>query len=131
MIWLKLSCNLMIQVSISSPFVMGLIQANFSPKTTPKKYPFLSSIISERWNQNDVNQISRKEMAEMTKAMQWLNRPCIQHDYAVCAYTMSFASMKQGMFARSGAWHNVMPPISCSVQGRSMPIFTGGPPHSG
>jgi len=39
MIWLKLSCNLMIQVSISSPFVIRLSRANFSPKNCSPKIP--------------------------------------------------------------------------------------------
>ncbi len=67
----------------------------------------------------------------MTTAMQWLNRTCIQHDYAVCAYTMLLGPMKQDIFARAEVCHHVMTPISCFVQGRSLPIFTGGPPHSG
>jgi len=67
----------------------------------------------------------------MTTAMQWLNRPRLQHDYAVCAHTMPFSPMKPGILARAGACHYVMLPISCFVQGRSMPIFTGGPPRSG
>jgi len=67
----------------------------------------------------------------MTTAMQWLNRPCIQHDYAVCAHTMPFGLMKQDMFTRAGACHHIVPPISCFVQGRRMPIFRGGPPRSG
>jgi hypothetical protein len=67
----------------------------------------------------------------MTTAMQWRNRPCIQHDYAVRAHPMPFGLMKQDMFARAGACHHIVPPISCFVQGRSMPIFRGGPPRSG
>ena len=67
----------------------------------------------------------------MTPAMQWLNRTCTQHDYAACAYSMPFGPMKQGISARAEVWHHVMTPISCFVQGRSLPIFTGGPPHSG
>jgi hypothetical protein len=67
----------------------------------------------------------------MTTTMQWLNRPCLQHDYAVCAHTMPFGLMKQDTFARAGACHHIVPPISCFVQGRSMPIFRGGPPRSG
>ena len=67
----------------------------------------------------------------MTTTMQWLNKRCIQLDYAVCALTMPFGLMKQDMFARAGAYQHVMPPISCFVQGWSMPIFTGGPPRSG
>jgi hypothetical protein len=78
----------------------------------------------------------------MTTAMQWLNRPCLQHDYAVCAHTMPFGLMKQDLCTRAGACHHVVLPISCFVQGRSkpisyfvqgrsMPIFRGGPPRSG
>ncbi len=67
----------------------------------------------------------------MTTAMQWRNRPCVQHDYAVCAHTMPFGLMKQDMFARAGACHHIMLPISCVVQGRRVPIFRGGPPRSG
>ena len=67
----------------------------------------------------------------MTTALQWLNRTCIRHDDAVCAYSMPFGPMKQDIFARAEVWHHVMTPISCFVQGRSLPIFTGGPPHSG
>ena len=70
-------------------------------------------------------------MAEMTTVMQWLNKICMQHDYAVCAYSMPFGPMKQGIFTRAEVWHHVMTPISCFVQGWSLPIFTGGPPHSG
>lgn len=67
----------------------------------------------------------------MTTTMQWLNRPCLQHDYAVCAHIMSFSLMKQDVFARAEVCHHVMLPISCIMQGRRMPIFTGGPPRSG
>ncbi len=67
----------------------------------------------------------------MTTAMQWRNRPCIHHDYAVCAHTMLFGLMKQDVFARAGACHHIALPISCFVQGRSMPILRGGPPRSG
>ncbi len=67
----------------------------------------------------------------MTMAMQWLNRTCIQHDDAVCVYSMLFGPMKQGIFTRAEVCHHVIMPISCFVQGRSLPILTGGPPHSG
>ena len=67
----------------------------------------------------------------MTTALPWLNKPCLQHDYAVCAHPLPFSLMKLGIFARAGACHYVMPSISYFVQGRSMPMFTGGPPRSG
>ena len=31
----------------------------------------------------------------MTTTMHWLNRPCLQHDYAVCAHTSPFGLMKR------------------------------------
>jgi hypothetical protein len=67
----------------------------------------------------------------MTTAMQRLNRPCLQHNDAVCAHTMLFGLMKHDIFVRAGAYHHVILPISCFVQGRSIPMFTGGPPRSG
>ena len=67
----------------------------------------------------------------MTRAMRWLNATCLQHTTAVYAHTMPFSLMKPGSFARAGACHHVMLPISCIVQGRSMPIFRGGPLRSG
>ncbi len=67
----------------------------------------------------------------MTTALQRLTRPCLQYDDAVCAYTMPFGLMKQDTSVRAGACHHIMPPISCFVQGWSMPIFRGGPPRSG
>ena len=70
-------------------------------------------------------------MAEMTIVMQWLNKTCMQHDYALCAFAMPSGHMKQGILAGVEVWHDVITPISCFVQGRSLPIFTGGPPHSG
>ena len=67
----------------------------------------------------------------MTTALHWLNKTCMQHDYAACAYSMPFGSMKQDILARIEVLHHVMKHISCFVQGQSVPIFTGGPPHSG
>ena len=67
----------------------------------------------------------------MTTAMQQLNRAHLQHNDAVCAYTLPFGLMKQDIFVRAGACHHVILPISCFVQGWSMPMFGGGPPRSG
>lgn len=66
----------------------------------------------------------------MTTAMQRLNGTCLQHDHAVCAHTMLFSLVNQE-FTRAKACHDVMLPISCLAQGRSMPIFRGGPLRSG
>ena len=67
----------------------------------------------------------------MTSTMQWLNRTCLQHEHTVCAHTMHFSFAMQDLLTSVGACHHVMLPISCIVQGRSMPIFRGGPLRSG
>jgi hypothetical protein len=63
----------------------------------------------------------------MTTVMQWPNRT---RDHAVGTCTM-LIGLKQHMFTQAGAGHFLALPISWFAQGRSVPIFRGGPPRSG
>jgi hypothetical protein len=63
----------------------------------------------------------------MTTVMHWHNRT---RDYAMGICTMPIG-LKQDIFTQARAWHSLVMSISCFAQGRSVPIFRGGPPRSG
>ncbi len=63
----------------------------------------------------------------MTTVMRWPNRT---RDYAVGICTTPIG-LKQHIFTKAVAGHYMVMPISCFVQGRSVPICRGGPPRSG
>ena len=63
----------------------------------------------------------------MTTVMQWPGRT---RDHAVGICTMPIG-LKHDIFTKAGAGHYLVLPISCFAQGRSVPIFRGGPPRSG
>jgi hypothetical protein len=63
----------------------------------------------------------------MTAVMQWPNRT---RDHAVGICTMPIG-LKQHIFTEARAGYSLVMSISCFAQGRSVPIFRGGPPRSG
>ncbi len=63
----------------------------------------------------------------MITVMQWSNRT---RDHAVGICTMPIG-LKQHMCTKARAGHFLALPISYFAQGRSVPIFRGGPPRSG
>jgi hypothetical protein len=63
----------------------------------------------------------------MTTVMDWPNRT---RDYAVGICTMPIG-LKQHMCTQARVRHSLVMPISWYAQGRSVPIFRGGPPRSG